>query len=202
MAQLYTTGPAGIYVGISQNGNPVFLGHSRRRPRIRTRRFKQPITTDLSGQAPHDMMFGGMMATVSCELIRYNMNVLQSIRDLTGARAEFGGGATLGSDLPGSIGALQNEEDFGYRLWVTFPHAGKVRFRRAANGILPAGYLFHSAALDDDDVEVGFGPKTIQVTWTCIYRFNPAFRSAVGQGQFNLFTALTLQQMQALPAFT
>jgi len=142
-----------------------------------------------------------MMATVSCELIRYNMAVANALRDLIGARAEFGGGATLGTDLAGAIGALQNEEGYGYPLWVTFPYAGKARFRRAANGVMPAGYRFHSAALDDDDIEVGFGVKTLQLTWTCIYSFNAAFRNPTGQGRFDLFTPLTLQQMQALPAF-
>lgn len=199
MGQLYATGPAAFFAGVSQNRGLRYVGHSRRRPRIRLRRFKEPITTDLSGRAPHDMLYGGQMATVSCELIRYNHDTISALQDLIGARAEFGGGATLGTDLPGAIGALGNEEEWHYPLVVTFPYAAKARFRRRANGVQPAGYRFHSVSLDDDDLEIGFGAKTISVTWTCIYGpMDTAQRTPTGQGRFDLYRLLALQEMQAL----
>lgn len=182
MAQMYSTGPVNIFCGVGPTGNPLFLGHGERAPKIRRRRATVKAMTDHAGAIQADTAYAGQMAMVSVSLTRWNESVLTLIRDVA---REPGAASFEGTDLPGDIGSLLLEEGKAYRLWLEFPNNLKAAYQRAANGILPPGYQFFAAHLDDsDDEENGYGPRKINLTWICLRALDINERNILGRGSY------------------
>lgn len=185
MAQIYTTGPVGIWAGVGSGGSARFLGHGMRGARIRVRRFFQPVHTDLSGpQMPHDKSYLGESHTISVQLTRWNEATLQIIQDVPGARSNA---PTRGSMFPGDIGTLMVTEAAAYPLWLQFPYSNLPAFQNATNGAMPAGMHYYFAHLTDDDLETGVTARTVSLTFDTIPSFDATSTSNNIQGGFLLY---------------
>lgn len=186
MAQLYSTGPVGIWVGTGASGAAVFLGHGEQAPRINTRTLWKPQNCDLTGDVPIDKAMTGEMATVSVTLIRYNEPVLAIIQDRAGLIGR-------GVMFPGDIGTLMMTEGLNYQLWLQFPYSVKAAY----TATMPAGYRFPGSFMESpDDLQVGTTTaKKISITFTCLPVLDMTVSNAFGTGSLTLYdhdmTALT-----------
>ncbi len=110
MAQLWTTGPADLWVAGNTFSSPsgfgavFYLGSCESKPHIDVIRHWRPVEDDLYGQAePADLQYQGQGAVITAALSRWNELVYQTLvlRGFTragGALARDGGG--LGASLP------------------------------------------------------------------------------------------------------
>jgi hypothetical protein len=186
MAQLWASGPAGIFV--TCGGTPTFLGHSERTPSISIRSQFTDAWSDLGGQSiPTDKMFQGADALVSFDLSRFNYPVFQSIAD----RAAAGGPPAPGSIFsgtfpPGEIGSLMATEGLAVPLWMTWPYSAKAAYGGGAT--MPAGFRFLQAFLQGpEDYTSGTVPHKIHCIFYCMRALNITTQNNYGAGQWTLF---------------
>ncbi len=192
MAQLYSSGPCGVWVGCGTAGAPVFLGHAERTPTISIRPQFTDVFSDLGGQSvPFDKLYSGADAMVSMDLTRFNWGVYQTIA----ARSTAPGAGFVfpGSNFPGEIGTLMVTEGVATGLWLKFPYSAKPSMGGTASVLptsnaLPAGYHFFSAFLmGPDEITSGTVPNKIRCNWYCARSFSATAGNAYGQGAFILY---------------
>lgn len=177
MAQLYSTGPAFIYVAGPIPGDPtafssaMFLGTCERAPRISVKRSWTPVMNDIGGQQePFDMMYQGQSGVVTAEMTYWNEEVYELM-----ARHDVStlGFAQRGVDFIGEIGSLMVYENMAFHLILTFPHAAFPPYVTGPGGAMPAGYHFFAAILKGpDDVVVGTQPMKRIMQWECVRVWN------------------------------
>lgn len=141
MAQLYTTGPAHIFVGVGTGTGGLdvaYLGTCENAPRVQLRPASKGVMNAISGTVvPHDKSFQGEEGFIGLDLTRWNQSVLNVVR----GRAVPSVGPP-GAYLPGDYGTLMITEGRAMRVWMTFPYAAKAAFNQAASGAMPPGYRF------------------------------------------------------------
>ncbi len=190
MAQLYSTGPCALFVGLGTGYAPVFLGHGNRAPDISVQPRYKGVQCDLGGEVDFDTLMVGESGRVSVTLVRYNEAIAAACeaKATAGITAAGGPAGVRGFSGFGEIGTLMLTEGASYPLWILFPFAGKI----PVYATMPAGYRFISTFLQSDDVQTGTTqPKMMRFTWTCLRSFS------VPSANFLLFD----HNMAGLPPF-
>ena len=176
MAQLYTVGPAAIFVAIPNGGGAAgntrfFLGHCEDSPNIQLRPGYEPVYNALTGtKVPFDLSQQGEEAFIGLALTRYNQNVIDLIRQRTVLSATFNGvPGTWGSQ---DDGTLMITENAAMEVWVTFPYS--TTHPAMIAGLLPAGYHFSACApIGPDDLgPLSTRARKEQVLFHAIRRYN------------------------------
>jgi hypothetical protein len=138
MAQLWCTGPAHIYVGVTTSRAPLYLGTAETKPDIDIRGEFEGVMNDLSGsKIPMDELWEGEEGMISFVLTRWNMNVAL----LMMAQPNFTG--TPGLNSQDDMGTLMLTEGLSYPVWIRFPYATS----KVAMAGMVAGYRFWSCIL-------------------------------------------------------
>lgn len=184
MAQLYSTGPALIFVGLGNGGTPVFYGTCEHAPVIEAHPSYTHVYNDLGGQqTPYDSCYDGEYCTVSGDFNRHNENVYTLMAEK--ARSGINNGGGRGTDIPGGIGRLMLTEGATYIVYVQFPYAFKAAFQSPISGPMPLGYRFHAGYLDRDSMpDLGTKARKWSLNWFCLRSFDLNFTNTVGQGRF------------------
>lgn len=157
MAQLYTTGPAHMFVAFGAGGGsvtpPLYLGTCQEKPRIQLRPIYEDVKNDLSAGATFDKQFGLEEAFIAADLNRFNESTVALVQ----ARNQLPIAAAIGRGaFPlGAVGTLMNTEGVAMTLWLQFPYAAKPAYAAGANAMVP-GYRFAAvAAVGPDEIEPG-----------------------------------------------
>lgn len=149
MAQLWTTGPAFLYVGVGANYAPYELGTDEASPTMDIAPAFEPIANDIGGSDPLDDTYMGKSARIDYAFNRWNENVLAAIEKTNPFSL-----AARGRDDPGDVGSIMQLEGKAFPVWVVFSFALTSPFaamRKAAMAGLPAGYRFPSCTLVRDN---------------------------------------------------
>ncbi len=183
MAQPYVSGPCPIYCGVGTGGNPLFLGHAEKFPRISIRPHWSPMFVDLAGQGvAYDYVYDGEEAFVVADVTRWNESVYALMAD----RAKTGAAAALsptdrGTNGFGEIGTLMMTEAVAYGLWIVFPYTAKAFYTTQ-----PAGYQFFSAMLEGpDELDLGSTARKTRMVWHCIRQVQPGMGGTTVKGANN-----------------
>ena len=136
-------------------------------------------------------MYSGQDALVSCDLIRFNWGVYETIA----ARSNGPGAGFVfpGSTFPGEIGTLMVTEGIATGLWLRWPYSAKPSMGGTASVLptsnaMPGGYHFYAAFLQGpDDITSGTVPNKVRCNWYCARSFSPTAGNAFGQGSFILY---------------
>lgn len=184
MAQCFTSGPALIFTGTQQTFQPEFLGTSEFSPYIDISPAFKPVFNDLGGRLiPFDKTFQGEEAFVYYNLTRWNEDVYARCA----ARPRPTG--TRGKSVAGDIGALMNQQNLAYPIWVKFPYANDPAFAPD----MPQGYHFLNAWLEGPDhmEPLGTEARALRIFFYCSRFFN------VNDGSFTCYD----NDMAAVAAF-
>jgi hypothetical protein len=186
MAQFYNTGPIPIWVGVGPDaaanidgasGDPLFLGHCEKKPRISIRPAYSKVFVDLGGQEiPGDYLFQGAEAFVYCDITRFNEDTYAILADYAALQER-------GHTDPGEIGSLMVTENSAFPLWLPFPYSAK-----AAMNDMPQGYHFFNAFLENDDLNgLGTAPREQGLVFHCVRELDVTFQNDFGAGQWKLY---------------
>lgn len=198
MAQLFSTGPVAIYVGLTAGtpyipghsaggitvGTPVFLGHSEKTPNISVRPQVSDAWSDIGGQrVAFDKFYDSQDALVSVDLTRFNYPVYQAIADRAAAGGPRLATFSPGVNLPGEIGSLMMTEGLTVTLWLRWPYSAKPAY-----AAMPGGLRFPATFLQGpDDITSGTVPHKIRCVWYCMRQFNIGSANSYGAGSFTLY---------------
>lgn len=178
MAQLYTTGFMGCWVGTpgTQTGGN-FLGTFEEPPTIEDKAEYVPVKNDIAGPiVPMDKLYAGSHAMASGKLNRFNWGVYQAIANkaLPGSPAGF--------DSAVSRGTLMLTEGACFPVWFSFPFGAGGQTPVPAMATLPAGYHFWGGFLEGPErIQGGVRPLSVSVVFTFLAIFN------VGALSFTLY---------------
>lgn len=179
MAQLWTTGPAHIYVATGKAmpgtlasalsaGSPLYLGTAEGAPDIQVEPSFTPVMNDIGGQkVPTDWMFDGAEALVVVDLTRWNEAVYATTQAWPASQDNTSG--TFGA---ADIGTLMAHEGMTYDLWVQFPYQTKTAYTN-----MPGGYHFLSAFCIGPS---GITPGTRASKRRCIFKAIRAYNTSDG----------------------
>lgn len=189
MAQLYSTGPAHVFVAgtggtVTTHGTPLYLGTAESRPRINIMRHWREAMNDITGQiSPMDLMYQGQSGIISVALSRWNEGVYQRI-----VHRSVNAGANAADILPGvdsetSVGSLMIHEAQLTHLWLTFPKA-VLPFYNGGGGLtgnggpFPLGYHFFATQIaDQDEMSPGTDPLVRTLQFKAIRAFDVTTRA-------------------------
>lgn len=165
MAQIWVTGPAAIWVSLPGSDTPVFLGHGEEPPKVREQRYWYDVHCDIAGvSAIFDKIYQGRSVTISIDVIRYNLDIMELVRSYPNSVAD------PGVDVWGSRGTLMVQELGTMKMWLSFPYSAKA----SMNG-LPRGLTFPNCIVEGpDEYEMGTRPKKIRTMFHCLPRYRPS----------------------------
>jgi hypothetical protein len=173
VAQLFTTGPANLYVSISTlsvsytmadlltypvKADIYFLGTCESKPTINILPSYRPLRANIGGSGhPFDHFFNGEVGIVQGTLNRWNEAIYQKLA----ARPNMFSG-TRGSYSNKDIGrpVMMSGPGYAGTLWVQFP---KSTAKSATYGTQPKAYRFPGAVLFGPD-EI-HGPRRSLTFW-------------------------------------
>lgn len=163
MAQLWTTGPAHMYVAFSAGGASTasYLGTAEDAPDLSIESQFSPARNAIGGSAyGTDYRFQGEEAFCAARLTRWDEATYQKLAGrLTNAAAP-------GAQVTGQVGALMNQENLNFQLFLQFPYQ-----QFAAFAGLPPGYRFVSALFEGPDRRRGgTNENVLDVAFHCIRR--------------------------------
>jgi hypothetical protein len=163
MAQLYTTGPVDVFIRHALDLSPVFLGHGERAPTIDITPNYLPVKAHYGGEIPVDAIFSGETGKVRMELVRFNHNALNMLKNR--ARSMLDQNPVKGLFEPGQIGTMIISEYSFFELWLRFTHSKKLHNN---NGDLPDGYRFLTAVLEPESIVGGSSTiMKVSLTFSC-----------------------------------
>jgi hypothetical protein len=163
MAQLWTTGPAFLYVGINglTNRGPVFVGTDEDGPTIEIGPRYQEVKNDIGGDEAMDDSYQGRSATID-----YNLNRWEEVAIAALEQTNPFSNSLRGTDDPGDVGSLMITEGKAFSLWVVFPYAVTspiAAIAKAAMLGMPAGYHFYATILTTDNhTRLGTKPRRLR----------------------------------------
>jgi hypothetical protein len=178
MAQIYSTGPAHLYVcdthcDTSQS-SALYLGTAEEAPVIEVIPKFEPILNDIGGHTPFEASYQGEMAQTGATLNRYN----ETTYAFLASRPVFA--ATRGLNTALDVGSLILTENLRLTVWVVFPFVAKAAM---AAGAMPAGYRFPaSMCVGPDKFEMlGTKPRKINLLFWHLRKWD------VNTGSFLLY---------------
>lgn len=188
MSQEYVPGPVEVWLGVTANAAPMFLGWTNDGVDLEFRPRWGEHKTDLSGGPegpPADKYYAGQDAIVSGVFSRINLNCYYAAADKS---VGVFGLSVPGIDDPGDRGALMVAEGRSYQLWLKHPHATKPFYAQGPDGALVLGYHFMAAVMDRESLpKLGPRPKRLSLAWHCISTIDMTFTNEFGVGRHTLF---------------
>jgi hypothetical protein len=179
MAQLYTTGPAHIFLsdktGYVSPSSALYLGTAEESPAIQIEPLYEPVVNTLGGKTPFDVSYQGEMAKTAVTLNRFNED---TYRVLVANRPSPLG--TRGLNGPLDVGSLILTEGLYLTFWMTFPFVSKAVM---AAGNMPLGYRFPATipAGPDELAPLGTVPRKLRLLFWHLRLWD------VSTGQFLLY---------------
>ena|ERR1051326_8431687 len=172
-AQLWTTGPAHLYIGPTNPSSPLtasalYLGTAEVAPQIEILAKYAPVFNDLAGsQVPFDTIFEGEMGHTFVELNRFNEATLAIAQN----RPNHFTSGTRGSNVGGDVGTLMLTEGKAFSVYVVFPYASKPAYAG-----MPAGYRFPFSVLLSPDrfTKLGTRERKVALIFEHLRGFYPA----------------------------
>jgi hypothetical protein len=167
MAQLYSTGPAHLFIQYPGLNQLMYLGTCKKAPKIIGRPGWQPVHNDIGGPViPFDVSFQGEEAFTFTELTRWNETVYARLA----ARPHRG--QARGNNLPGDVGSLMQTEGLNLGLYVYFPYVAKPAYLA---GGMPAGYRFPFTTVEgpDEFSELGTTPRELTLVFHHLRQYFP-----------------------------
>lgn len=161
-AQLYTTGPAYLYVFTQINQAVEYLGTARVKPYIEIVPQFSSFFSDQTGRVvPADQSFDMEHGIVIADLNRIDWDVYEEL-----SSAKFGGvsGSTPGySDA--SMGTMIIAEGNAIGLFVVFPKSAVSQYAS-----LPPGYHFPNCVFCGPDkfTDMGNSDASVTMTWRAL----------------------------------
>lgn len=157
MAQPWCTGPAGVWLGVGSNKQPVFLGHTETRPIIQDDVKLEQIMSDLTGSMqPLDFSWMGCVGTLGFTMTRYNETVYQVAINMP---SPFIG--VPGAWISGSMGSIVGLEGMAIPIWVQFPYSAKAAMATSEAG----RHYFQCYLFGSQEVQAGTRVKKIGLTY-------------------------------------
>lgn len=204
MAQLWSTGPALIYVALTGTGdapggglggppvNPAFLGTAEFAPAIHVRREWESVFNDFGGgRVPFDTMYESKEGFTFADLTRWDENVYQQLAAAP-RTAEGGFDPTNpqdGADFVGDIGSLMITEGLAYSVFIKFPFASKSAYAGMKPGYrFPASYLMGP----DEANSLGTKPFKRHIVFHHLRTFEPSTQI------FRLYDSAFMDQLPAI----
>lgn len=188
MSQEYVPGPVEIWLGVTANSAPMFLGWSEAGVDLEFRPRYGEHKTDLSGGPegpPADKWYAGQDAIISAVVNRMSLNCYYAAADKS---VNVFGVSVPGIDEPGDRGALMVAEGRAYPLWLKHPHAVKPFYSNGPSGALVRGYRFLHVVMERETLpKLGPRPKKLNLAWHAISNLNIAFNNEFGTGLYTLF---------------
>ncbi len=189
MAQLFTTGPAHIFIGTPNLASPLvaqqafYLGTCEQKPIISVQRHWKPAGNDIAGQTiGMDLSYQGQEGLITANLSRWNEAVYQVLAArLFGARTIAN--SAPGYDGPVDMGSLFIHELQFAHLFITFPKSVLTFYNGGGGGTgnggpLPNGYHFFATTLvEKDTIQPGTDPLTRMLQFRA---FRPLLATANG----------------------
>ena len=166
MTQFHVNGLATIWVDYGE-GDTV-LGYSIDGVTIDMNFESEMVFTDKWGpKVPEDVLNQGQWATVRCQLVKYNNEPLQAVKErLTGVTSNYGGLPNEYSDDTIAIGALMKQCDHLITLSVD---RGTTCTELGTGIEYEGGWQFKGAYLaDTDSFQVGTRVTSHDLTFRCI----------------------------------
>ena len=164
MAQSYTTGACGIFLGVGSGNGALFLGHCEAGVHINTIYAYDPVMNDLTGtQLPYDEQIMGEEAYISGigPFTRWNeITVFTMEQRMTGSNP-----LTRGTEGFGNRGSFVSSEGLAFQVWLVFPYSVKTFFRNAANGALEAGRRYVNCEPVDNQEDTGTRHKRRHISF-------------------------------------
>jgi hypothetical protein len=192
MAQMYTTGPAFIWIGAtppainltaaglalgsaganalaisliaSAQRSAQFIGTCETPPKIDVSIGKKDVFNDLGGsEEPFDRLYLGRTARTTCIINRENMPPILTVQSANVFAP------IPGIDVFGDIGALQIQEGYCYSVFVVFPYSAKVAYPGQ-----PFGYRFPFSTLEDEVMDnIGTDVRRFPFSWKHLRGWTP-----------------------------
>lgn len=176
-AQLYSTGPAHVYVALpvislgAPTGlkTPIYFGTAKISPQIELRAEWEPVFNDLGGKVAFDTAFMGEEALTSIEFTRWVEPVYAQLANRPTPGGGIAGGIR-GLTGPLDVGSLMLTEGLNFGLYIIFPFARAKR----AYATLPRGYFFPGTFLmgPDKHNQMGTHPKELFLLFHSLRLFN------------------------------
>ncbi len=193
--QLWSTGPALIYVGgpSTAPGSAFFVGTCETKPAIDINFAFKPVMNDLAGDVSMDEMFVGMDGMVTIDLNKFNYPTAEALATLPNTAGALTGAPTsaAGINIPGDIGSLMFTEGLGFILYIRFPYALKPAYGSGVgppvgNGMVP-GYRFPACKVNKESIASGTTPHNKRFIIDCKRAFDPSVQNNYGYGKFTCF---------------
>ncbi len=190
--QLWSTGPALIYVGVA--GNPAagagFVGTCETKPTIDIDFLFKPVMNDVGGDVSMDEMYVGMQGMVTLDLNKFNYGLAESLATLPNIAGALAGavGVVAGRNDPGDIGSLMLTENLAFVLFIRFPYAAKAAYGAgSAGGPMVPGYRFPACKPNKESIASGTTPHNKRFIIDCKRSFDPSVNNTYGNGRFILY---------------
>lgn len=170
MAQLYSTGPAHLFVGAITTGGvtPFYLGTAEVKPQIEIVPQFEPVHNDLGGAVPFDKSYEGEEAFIGADLNRYNEAVYAGLAARPNSLVP---GAIRGLNTALDVGTLMLTEGKNIVVWVVFPFFVKAAMRA---GGMPAGYRFPGCTVvGPDKLETGTRARKVHLLFHALRQWSP-----------------------------
>lgn len=176
MAQLYSTGPAHVFVGPGTGVSPgistipaLYLGTCEVSPQIEIAPHFEAVHNDLGGVVPFDEIYEGEEAFIDLDLNRFNEVTYATI---AARPSGFTAGPARGANTAADVGTLMLTEGKNLILWVVFPFFAKAVMRA---GGMPAGYRFPACTLKGPDrlSPVGTRARKIHLLFHALRTWSP-----------------------------
>lgn len=177
MAQLYTTGPAHIYVGPLTS--PIYLGTCEESPDLELVAVEKDVFNTLGGVGiPFDKAYQGEIGLITAQLNRFNAPVYQTIAN----RPRTFQATTLpGTNTAGDVGSLMLQEGLAYACWLLFTFGANgpaPKPAMIAGGMVPGYRFFATYLLGPNRLRnLGTVPKKLILTLGALRVFNPALQT-------------------------
>jgi hypothetical protein len=170
--QLYSTGPAHMFVGKpaaagSQAVGPFYLGTAKVSPVIQIKPNHRPVYNDIGGDEAFDMAYMGQLGMTSVELTRWSDPVLRILSAHPAALSVTDGTELLNGPL--DTGSLILTENLNFSFWVLFPFNAKAAYSK-----MTAGYRFPGPLLLGPDIQkqMGTHPREISLVFLHLRIYN------------------------------
>lgn len=172
-AQLWTTGPAHLYIGPTDPNTPLtsaayYLGTCEYAPHIEILAEYTPVFNDLGGsKIPFDTLYEGEMAHTFAEVNRFSETTLAFAQN----RPNHFTSGVRGTNVGGDVGSLILTEKKNISVYVVFPYASKAAYAGS-----PAGYRFPFSVLRSPDkmFPLGTKPRKVAMIFEHLRGFYPA----------------------------
>lgn len=168
MANIYTTGPAHIFVGKSADDTDLdslaYFGTFENSPQIAIQHLHEEVKNDIGGDAPVAKSFLGSVGVISGILNRYDEAVYASL-----ANGLYSASASRGIMSRAQIGAVAKTQGLDFDVLFWFPNNSLYTVDDTPY-VPPEGLHFVSVLPKGPDelLELGTGARKLQLTLQCL----------------------------------